>query len=324
LPAQTRRLTTSYRMNPADAAGAAILRVARGLLGDGRSNEAGEPSAPGPALISRQRVQELEWSGVEHLARAALPELLARWSEDTLGGGAPLAALAACRFVPGPDGRLPPDAPLGPLTAVLERHARARLLCVTRTADDQTSAEAVNSLMHAHFVRARRAGGERAGGEATLPSGFAPGLSSGPPTGFLPGEPVTILRNDYQRGLWNGDQGVVVAQAASAGDPLGVAFSRGDGPVVYGLGELTDNVALGYALTVHKAQGSEFDRVALVLPASDGPLLTREILYTALTRARRSVVVVGDLDLFAAAARRRLQRASGLAAKLAAPAPPSP
>jgi len=331
LPAQTRRLTTSYRMDPADAAGAAILRAAHGLLADGR--DVGARAGAGPERMLRRRAQELAWSGVEHLASSALPEFLARWSEDMLGGGAPLAALAACRFSPGPDGRLPPGAPLGPLTEVLERHARSRLLCVTRSADDQTSAEAVNGLLHAHFLRARRPSGERAADEAAQGSNFisrdasgaasgavpglAAGFSSGPSSGLLPGEPVTILRNDYQRGLWNGDQGVVVAQAAGAGDPLGVAFARGDGPLVYGLGELADNIGLGYALTVHKAQGSEYDRVALVLPASDGPLLTREILYTALTRARRSVVVVGDPDLFAIAASRRLQRASGLPAKLA-------
>jgi len=336
LPEETQRLTTSYRMDPADAAGAAILRVAHGLLGDGRGSGSGSGSSrgngsfpgalSGPAseMVSRRRVQELTWSGVEHLPRPALPEFLARWSEHMLGGGASLAALAACRFTPDPDGRLPADAPLGPLTAVLERHARSRLLCVTRSVDDQTSAEAVNALLHAHFQRARRTSGERASDESALSAGFVSGPSSGPSSGFLPGEPVTILRNDYQRGLWNGDQGVVVALAAGGGDPLAVAFSRGDGLVVYGLGELGDNVGLGYAQTVHKAQGSEYDRVALVLPAGDGPLLTREILYTALTRARRSVVVVGDLDLFAAASQRRLHRASGLRAKLAALAPPAP
>lgn len=290
LPAQTTRLTTSYRMDPADRAGAAILRVARGL-----QNETV------PELASRRRVQDLDFLGVEHLGAPALPELLARWSADLFGGPALLDELAACSFRPREDGRLPPDAAVEALRAVLARHARARLLCITRSVDDQTSADALNALMHGHFVRLRRPGGARGGED----------------TGLLPGEPVTILRNDYQRGLWNGDQGVVVAQAAGTGDPLGVAFPRGDELMVHGLGELSDNVGLGYALTVHKAQGSEYDRVALVLPAGDGPLLTREILYTALTRARKAVVIVGDLALFSAAARRKLQRASGLATKLA-------
>jgi len=293
LPQQTQRLTTSYRMDPADRAGAAILRVARALQ-----------SGTVPEVPSRRRVHELTWSGVEHLAGSALPELLARWSEELTGGAAPLEELASCSYSPLEDGRLASDAPLGPLRAVLERHARARLLCVTRSVDDQTSADALNALMHGHFVRQRRTGGVRNDQEE----------------GLLPGEPVTILRNDYQRSLWNGDQGVVVAQSASGGDPLGVAFARADGIVIHGLGELADNVGLGYALTVHKAQGSEYDRVALVLPAGDGPLLTREILYTALTRARRAVVLVGDLALFDLAARRKLERASGLGSKLAAAA----
>jgi len=292
LPAQTRRLTTSYRMDPSDRAGAAILRVARALQSDAV-----------PELTSRRRAHELTWSGVEHLVAPALPDLMAHWSEAVFGDAALLAELAACSFTPMEDGRLPAGAPTGPLRSVLALHTRSRLLCVTRSVDDQTSADALNALMHAHFARLRRPAAARGGEQA----------------GWLPGEPVTILRNDYQRGLWNGDQGVVVAQASAAGDPLGVAFSRGDDIVVYGLGELSDNVGLGYALTVHKAQGSEYDRVALVLPSGDGPLLTREILYTALTRARRAVVIVGDLVLFDAAARRKLQRASGLAAKLAGP-----
>jgi len=307
LPEQTRRLTTSYRMDPADRAGAAILRVARGLQ-----------SETLPELTSKRRVQELTWSGVEQLPGAALPELLARWSEEVVGGPASLDELASCSFTPLQDGRLPPDAPLEPLRAVLQRHARARLLCVTRSADDQTSADALNALMHGHFLRLRRTGaawGSQGGGNP----GEGGSEQGG---GLLPGEPVTILRNDYQRSLWNGDQGVIVAQAAGAGDPLGVAFARGDEIVVHGLGELADNVGLGYALTVHKAQGSEYDRVALVLPGGDGPLLTREILYTALTRARRAVVIVGDPALFQLAASRKLQRASGLAAKLVTAARP--
>jgi len=295
LPGQTKRLTTSYRMDPADRAGAAILRVAQGLQGDSV-----------PDLASRRRLQELTWSGVEHLPPAALPELLARWSEDVIGGPASGEELASLAFAASDDGRLPPDAALGTLRAVLERHARARLLCVTRSVDDQTSADALNALMHGHFARLRRSGAAWSGQR---------GEDAG---ALMPGEPVTILRNDYQRSLWNGDQGVVIAQAAGAGDPLGVAFARGDDVVVHGLGELADNIGLGYASTVHKAQGSEYDRVALILPAGDGPLLTREILYTALTRARRAVVIVGDLALFELGARRRLHRASGLGLKLAA------
>ena len=69
---------------------------------------------------------------------------------------------------------------------------------------------------------------------------------------------------------------------------------------------------------MHKAQGSEFDAVALVLPENDGPLLTRELLYTAVTRSRRSVVVVGARALVRRATERGVLRSSGLAEQLKA------
>jgi exodeoxyribonuclease V alpha subunit len=95
-------------------------------------------------------------------------------------------------------------------------------------------------------------------------------------------------------------------------------LARGDSVVVHLLDEVADNIALAFALTVHKSQGSEFQQVALVLPTVDGPLLSREIIYTAMTRARRGVIVVGDARLLAVGVARRLRRASGLAAKLRA------
>ncbi|HVU51836.1 MAG TPA: ATP-dependent RecD-like DNA helicase, partial [Polyangia bacterium] len=73
---------------------------------------------------------------------------------------------------------------------------------------------------------------------------------------------------------------------------------------------------VAYATTVHKAQGAEVDHVALVLPERDVPLLCRELLYTALTRARHSAVVVGRAELLTLAVERPLARASGLAARI--------
>jgi exodeoxyribonuclease V alpha subunit len=67
-----------------------------------------------------------------------------------------------------------------------------------------------------------------------------------------------------------------------------------------------------YALSVHKSQGSEFDFVHLILPERDAPVLTRELLYTAVTRAREGVVIWGRKDIFARAVTRRVRRSSGL------------
>jgi exodeoxyribonuclease V alpha subunit len=224
-----------------------------------------------------------------------------------LGGDAAVAGLARFRFSPDEQGLLAPGPGLEELGEALTRHARVRLLCVTRTADAVAGANALNGLLHERLLATSAAA------DATADAWNG---DTSPPV-FLPGEPVTILRNDHARGLWNGDQGVVIRTSTEGREELGVAFPRGDGIVVHALGELTDNIGLGFALTVHKAQGSEYDRVALILPSGDGPLLTREILYTALTRARHGVVIVGNLALFALGASRKLERASGLGERLA-------
>jgi exodeoxyribonuclease V alpha subunit len=80
---------------------------------------------------------------------------------------------------------------------------------------------------------------------------------------------------------------------------------------------LRDGLTLAFALTVHKAQGSEYDQVALVLPEVPIPLTSRELLYTALTRSRQSVVVCGEQEILAAAIAQTGARSSGIADKLA-------
>ena len=127
-------------------------------------------------------------------------------------------------------------------------------------------------------------------------------------------------RNDYERRLFNGDQGLVLR--VDAGDALGArltaVFPRRGRFAAFPLDALPD-LAPAFAMTVHKAQGSEFDHVALLLPEADMPLLTRELLYTAMTRARRSVALVGDVDLLARAVSRAIERHSGVAERLGNP-----
>jgi len=78
------------------------------------------------------------------------------------------------------------------------------------------------------------------------------------------------------------------------------------------------HLELGYALTVHKAQGSEYQRVVIVLPEEDTPFLSKEILYTALTRAKQVVTIIGSREVILAAAARTLRRTSGLPGRLLA------
>ena len=130
------------------------------------------------------------------------------------------------------------------------------------------------------------------------------------------GRPLLVTTNDHALGLYNGDAGVVLAPEEVGAPPRAVLAAAG-GPMTLAATRLSD-VDTMHAMTVHKAQGSEADDITVILPPGDSPLLTRELLYTAVTRARRSVTLVGDEDTIRAALDRRARRASGLAARLAA------
>ena len=138
------------------------------------------------------------------------------------------------------------------------------------------------------------------------------------PGGLPPGTPVMMTHNDYDRGLYNGDQGIVLrVTTPSGGTTLAAIFAQGGGTLTpYPLGSFDGALAIAYATTVHKAQGSELDHGALVLPETDSPILSRELVYTAVTRVRRSIVVVGDRALLARAVGRPLDRSSGLRERL--------
>ncbi|SHK29153.1 DNA helicase/exodeoxyribonuclease V, alpha subunit [Pseudonocardia thermophila] len=129
---------------------------------------------------------------------------------------------------------------------------------------------------------------------------------------WTPGRPVLVTSNDYDIGLFNGDTGVVVAGP----DGPRVAFARGGAPQLYAPARLPE-VTTVHAMTVHRGQGSQFRRVTVVLPPSESPLLTRELLYTAVTRARASVRIVGTEESVRAAVARPVARASGLRDRLA-------
>ncbi len=140
------------------------------------------------------------------------------------------------------------------------------------------------------------------------------------PGRFYPGQPLIVKANDYALGLFNGDVGLVAALADPAGGrTLYAEFIMPDGELRRISPARLPPHDTAFALTVHQSQGSEFDEVALLLPDRDNPLLTCELLYTALTRARARVVVYGDPQLVAEALGRRVDRDSGLADALRAP-----
>ena len=127
--------------------------------------------------------------------------------------------------------------------------------------------------------------------------------------GWYAGRPLLVTQNDYGLGLYNGDSGVVVAHGRPGG--VRAVFER-RGQLLELAPQRLGAVDTVYAMTVHKAQGSQFDEVAVLLPDPASPILTRELLYTAVTRARRRLIVVGTEEAVRSAVERPITRASGL------------
>jgi len=135
-----------------------------------------------------------------------------------------------------------------------------------------------------------------------------------PPEGWYLGRPVMVTRNDYNLGLMNGDVGLCLPTARG----LRVAFSQAAADGVMGvrwvLPSRLDAVETVFAMTVHKSQGSEFDQVALMLPERMTPVLTRELLYTGITRAKSQLtLVVPQAGVLRQAVAARILRSGGLA-----------
>ena len=126
------------------------------------------------------------------------------------------------------------------------------------------------------------------------------------------GRPLLVTENDRELRLYNGDTGVVIQ---TADDRVLAAFERGGEPVLYSPSRLgaIDTV---YAMTIHKSQGSQFQTAAVLLPEPGSRILTRELLYTAATRAQDRLILVGVEATVRAAVDRPIARASGLARRL--------
>jgi exodeoxyribonuclease V alpha subunit len=123
------------------------------------------------------------------------------------------------------------------------------------------------------------------------------------------GQPIMVTQNDYDLQVFNGDTGIILEdpdQGLRAFFPSLEGGVKSIHPV-----RLPEHETV-YAMTVHKSQGSEFDRVLLILPDRDSPVLTRELIYTAVTRARDHVEVWGTEEVFRTAVGRRTERTSGL------------
>ena len=124
-----------------------------------------------------------------------------------------------------------------------------------------------------------------------------------------------VLRNDYHLGRFNGDIGIVMAN--TQGHPVVYFPDALEPDKAISLSRLSD-YELSFALTVHKAQGSEFDHICLVLPNKTSPVVNKSLLYTAISRAKKSVsIIASEASLFEAIAR-PVKRYSGIRSRIAA------
>lgn len=133
-----------------------------------------------------------------------------------------------------------------------------------------------------------------------------------PSSEFYEGRPVMVARNDYTLSLFNGDIGVTCAMD----DGLRVMFEKPDGGRVYIHPSRMPEHETAFAMTIHKSQGSEFGEVLVVLPPARSPLMTRELLYTAVTRGKKRVVIASDEDTVAAMISNPMKRMTGLRERL--------
>ena len=138
------------------------------------------------------------------------------------------------------------------------------------------------------------------------------------PDEWYPGRPIIITRNDYELDLYNGDIGITVKNPGSS-EALQVGFpSRGESEKTYryiSTAQLS-SYRSAWALTVHKSQGSEFNKVLLMLPDQSSPILTRELIYTALTRSKKTFSVWGKKSILGEAISRNIQRTGALGQRI--------
>ena len=178
------------------------------------------------------------------------------------------------------------DDPAGDAEEALAAGTRARVLCAHR---EGPHGVAEWNRLGEHWLRGHEGGST-----------------------WYAGKPLLATHNDPRLGIANGDTGVVVLHDGR----LLAAFQTGQGVKFFDQAQLSD-IDTAYAITVHKSQGSEYDTVVVVLPPVDSPLVSRELVYTAVTRAKKRVVTIGTTEAMTACLDTPAQRMTGLADALA-------
>jgi exodeoxyribonuclease V alpha subunit len=268
------------------------------VLGDIVAGSSGDGETPGVAVLVRGRRYGDEIARVAAAIRAGDSDAVVALLRESPG--------AVTWIDEDPGGRRSVDAVR---TGVVEA-ARVSI----EAARDDRAADALAALARFRVLCAHRRGPM---GVSTWTARIETWLESELP-GFSArerwyvGRPLLVTENDRELRLYNGDTGVVVR---TADDRVLAAFERGGQPVLYSPSRLgaIDTV---YAMTIHKSQGSQFQTAAVLLPEPSSRILTRELLYTAATRAEDRLILVGTEEMVRAAVDRPVARASGLARRL--------
>ncbi|GJL83396.1 MAG: RecBCD enzyme subunit RecD [marine bacterium B5-7] len=176
------------------------------------------------------------------------------------------------------------------ISDVFDRYGSLSVLCALR--QGPFGVNAVNALVERRFISA----------DVIRPI-----------DGWYPGRPVMVTENDYALGLFNGDYGI--AMQSPTDSSLRVCFMVDGNPRWLHPARLPQHQSV-WASTIHKSQGSEYETVVIILPNRDSPVLTREILYTAVTRARSRVDILATRDIIQRTIKRRTMRQSGLSDRL--------
>jgi exodeoxyribonuclease V alpha subunit len=282
------QLTQSYRMRADNPAGRAILNVARDLSNGKDLWDRQNQTIIHQDIQSKITPADLTFHGVEHLDLPSNEywQFYDYWSQHLIYGDEEIQKLRkrTWRFE---GGRIHEDEQTD-LTRLFEYLSKGRVLCLTQNLD--TGVSKVNARFHARYAQ-----------------------HMGFDFPFLVGEPVMMLHNDYDRLLFNGDQGLILwTQHGNQRQPMVIFPELGGSYKGYEIDALAGRIEHCYAMTVHKSQGSEFDQIALILPPYPIPLLSKELMYTAITRSRHAVTFVGNGSLLSATHLESAPRSSGL------------
>lgn len=196
-------------------------------------------------------------------------------------------------------------------TTAVRADVTGAALAVTAAAEAGDAVGALTALESHRLLCAHRQGPfgverwDRMAADWAAAGGAGP---EGPQSVWYPGQPLLVTANDHEARIYNGDTGVIVRRPDGS---LRAALQRGSDPYLVHPTQFPAVVTV-FAMTIHRSQGSQYDTVSVVLPEPESTLLTRELLYTAITRARTHVRVIGTEESIRAAIARRVLRASGL------------